>query len=211
MIEGVIFDLWNTLIEPRDEFHTMKLIQEQYKIPLGVYREEVKKKLMTRPLEDVKEITKFMQEEYGLPPRSKKEKDDLQKQIGYDTNKVALYPDTIDTLKQLKDRKIKIGLISNASSPHKKPFFRFGLEEYFDHLCFSCDIGYWKPEKEIYHKTLKNMSLKPENTLMIGDNKIKDYQTPNSLGMIGIHLDRRKDSDADRKVDELHEVAKYIC
>ncbi len=210
MIEGVIFDLWNTLIRPKHEFHTMKLIKNMYKIPDDLYREEMKKGLMTTPLETVQEISDYMKKQYGLKHRSDTEKLLLQKQMNLDIKNVELYPETIKTLKTIKGMGLKIGLISNASSPHKKPFYEFRLQKFFDYTCFSCDVGYWKPESEIYLQTLELMRLKPKNTIMVGDNKIKDYQVPSSLGMRGVHLDRNTSSDTKTKVQELSEIIRFV-
>jgi putative hydrolase of the HAD superfamily len=57
---------------------------------------------------------------------------------------------TIGILKILKGMNKNIGLISNADVKEVFGWKKSPIREYFDSVVFSCDVGFVKPEKEIY-------------------------------------------------------------
>ncbi len=76
-------------------------------------------------------------------------------------------------LPQLK-KQYKLYLLSNTNSIHRK----YGWNNYsflknFDRLFLSYEIGYVKPEKEIYEFVIKNINIKPDELVYIDD--IKEY------------------------------------
>jgi HAD superfamily hydrolase (TIGR01509 family) len=48
---------------------------------------------------------------------------------------------------------------------------KLGIEDYFQKIFISAELGMVKPEPEIYHHVLKKMKLKPKNCLFIDDSK----------------------------------------
>ncbi len=209
MIKGVIFDLWNTLIRPTDRNHAIRQIRLIHNLGKSDYK-TVKKALMTVPLNNVYEVAEFLKKKFRLNHMSEPDLQNLERIINEDNHKVNLADDALKTLEYLKKNNIKTALISNAATFHKHPFYRFGLDKYFDYICFSCDVGYWKPEKEIYLMTLEKLGLKPEETIMIGDNKLKDCEMPRLIGMHGVHLDIENKSDAVEKTDSLYSIISLI-
>jgi len=93
----------------------------------------------------------------------------------------------VSLLHQLKPH-YSLYLISNTNSIHKK----YGFEHYeflklFDHLFLSHEVGFIKPEKEIYQAVEKISELPPEEHIFIDD--IFEYvNTAKSLGWDGIHF-----------------------
>lgn len=63
-----------------------------------------------------------------------------------------------------------------AFSPAGKP-----LDYYFDDLFLSYELGYVKPDIEIYHKVIELSGMVPEETLFIDDGKA-NIEAGNSLG-----------------------------
>jgi len=210
MIKAVIFDLWHTLINPTYDYHTIKLMKEIYGFSNDFYNEKVKRGVMSVPLNTTEEITSYMTQEFGGKQINKEEFKELEKRIEKDKNLIELYDDTIKTLEYLKDNNVKIALISNAATFHKDPLYKFGLDKYFDYVCFSCDVGYYKPDKEIYQITLEHLGLKPEETIMVGDNQKKDFEMPRSLGINAFHLDRENNNEKPLTIKSLYEIKKYL-
>ena len=87
-----------------------------------------------------------------------------------------------------KRRGYAIGLVSNVSTYHKDPFFRFGLDRFVDVAVFSCDVGLAKPDPEMYLNACKQLSVIPEEVVFVGDSYNVDVKTPLSLGMKAIHV-----------------------
>ncbi|MFH1589565.1 MAG: HAD family hydrolase [archaeon] len=190
MIKAVIFDLWNTLIEPTDDYHTMKTMKKLFDIPDKVYHEKVKKGLMTNKLETMDEILGYMKKEFNIREPRYDDIQEIKKVIKRDSEKVRPYYDAKKTLQDLKAAGIKTALISNAASFHKSPLYDFGLDKYFDHVIFSCDVGYWKPDPEIYQLALNKLGVSAYRTIMTGDHVKKDYWVPSRMDIKGIHLNR---------------------
>ena len=85
-------------------------------------------------------------------------------------------------------QKYKLYLISNTNSIHKK----YGFEHYdflklFDQLFLSHEVGFIKPEKEIYREVEKASGFPPEEHIFIDD--ILEYVTAaKELGWDGIQF-----------------------
>lgn len=114
----------------------------------------------------------------------------LDREIGVSAASVALFPETIGVLEKLKKRKLKLGLISNLATPFKAVLRNLEIEKYFDEIVFSCDVGYVKPQPEIYVLMINQLGYDPHRIIMTGDQALNDCEIPKSLGMKGVHLDR---------------------
>ena len=85
---------------------------------------------------------------------------------------VVIFDDAVDTVKALRERGLKIGLISNTMWPgeyHRQEMERFGLLPYFDHTLFSADVGLWKPQPEVYYRALDALDVSAEHAFFVGD------------------------------------------
>lgn len=103
----------------------------------------------------------------------------------------CLFPDTVDCIKELKAKGLKIGVISNLSTTFKTPFFRLGLNELVDTWGFSCDLGAAKPDPKIFNLfNEKFQHVNPSSILFIGDSLSSDIGLAKNVGMRGILLDR---------------------
>lgn len=78
-------------------------------------------------------------------------------------------PHILQMLATLRQRGLKLGLISNASREEVAAWPTCDLAAYFDVAIFSCDVGLIKPEPEIYVHTCEALGVAPHATLFIGD------------------------------------------
>jgi FMN phosphatase YigB (HAD superfamily) len=85
-----------------------------------------------------------------------------------------LFEDTLPTLRALKARGYRLGLISNT--PWGTPDYlwasqleRFGLDVFFEVRLFSSHIGFRKPDPRIFRLAMDRMSTTPDRTLYVGD------------------------------------------
>ena len=84
------------------------------------------------------------------------------------------YPDTAPTLRSLRSREIRIGVVSNHAFD-LRPFFReFGLADYIDAYALSYEIGVAKPAKRIFTEACRMLRVEPLNALMVGDDPVSD-------------------------------------
>jgi putative hydrolase of the HAD superfamily len=99
-------------------------------------------------------------------------------------NILTPYPNVEKTLKQLKKRGIKLAIVSDA--PKMKAWMRLTamkLDKYFDVVVALEDTGRLKPSTMPFKAALKNLKVKPEECLMVGDNPLRDIKGAKKLGM----------------------------
>lgn len=96
----------------------------------------------------------------------KKGKEEL-KNISLSYNKII--PGTFDFFKSLKG-KYKLAIISNNADEWVEDIKNLiPIEEVFDIIIFSNEVGLKKPEKEIFMLCIKKLGLKPEECVFIDD------------------------------------------
>ena len=85
-------------------------------------------------------------------------------------NKIVLFPHTRKILQEIKDKNIKIGLISNSTKDIIHPVLkRFGIDCYFDVVMSMDDVTYRKPHPEMVLRACKILGVKPQETVVVGD------------------------------------------
>tara|TARA_Y100000589_G_scaffold328280_1_gene372044 strand:+ start:5441 stop:6181 length:741 start_codon:yes stop_codon:yes gene_type:complete len=97
-----------------------------------------------------------------------------------------LFPNVIETLIYLKSKKIKIGVVTDLTSHIQlRKLTYFGLEEIFDVVVTSEEVGKDKPFKKNFLLAMKKLNL-PDSTYfwMIGDNPIADIYGAKRIGGI---------------------------
>ncbi|MEK6913789.1 MAG: HAD-IA family hydrolase [Nanoarchaeota archaeon] len=116
-----------------------------------------------------------------------------------DSTRFTIYDDTREILKKLKSENSKLALISNVycttNKKVRKLFPEFiGL---FDVVTFSSEIGFKKPDLEIFSYTLKKINefgeqIISSEVVMIGNSQEEDINPALSLGMQARLIDRTK-------------------
>jgi putative hydrolase of the HAD superfamily len=90
-------------------------------------------------------------------------------------------------LDSLRGRGIKTGLVANAW-PDPARLLRtdveaFGLTGLFDVIVFSDEVGFRKPQPEIFLHALAELGVDPENAMFVGDRLETDVQGAARVGM----------------------------
>ncbi len=99
----------------------------------------------------------------------------------------ALYPEIRETLRSLRDRGYRTGLISNTGRTGGR-FLRpvqdrLGIGESFDVRIFSDEVGVRKPDRAIFQAALDELSLTAEEVVHVGDDVVADVAGAKSIGM----------------------------
>ncbi len=95
------------------------------------------------------------------------------------------------TLKTLRRRGYKMGLVSNRSSSIEDEIQKLGFDAHFDFYFSSADIQIWKPDPGIFEYALYLAESSPEETAYIGDNFYTDVLGARSAGIYPILYDPR--------------------
>ena len=99
--------------------------------------------------------------------------------------------------------KYKTALLSNAAASQLDGILeRHGLNSYFDEIIISSNTGFIKPEPEIYHLTLKQLAVSPEEAIFIDDNPGNVAASMN-VGIDGIVFTTTAKLEADLRQREI--------
>ena len=83
--------------------------------------------------------------------------------------------------------KYKTGLISNAWGGLRQYILREKIDEAFDAIVISAEVGAAKPSAKIYQIALDQLGVKPKEALFV-DDFIENIEACEKLGMQGIHF-----------------------
>lgn len=102
------------------------------------------------------------------------------------------YPDTIETLKQLKGQQYRLGLYSNATDDLliQRLVNRSGLRPYLAPTFSSAGWGWRKPRPEVFELITQRWELPPQAVVVVGDDLEADIAGAQNAGMQGILLAR---------------------
>jgi HAD superfamily hydrolase (TIGR01509 family) len=107
----------------------------------------------------------------------------------YLDEKIVFFPNTIKTLKTLRDMGLKVAMFTDSDGKKQIKIDRIkkaGLEKYFDYILTSDDTGKNKPAAVNWEQLLKISNLKAKECIMVGDHPELDLITAKKLGFITI-------------------------
>lgn len=189
MIKAVIFDMFETLITHFESpLYMGKQIAEDMRVAEQKFREiwdttDDERTLGQRSFEDVIEEALRVNNCYSeelLDRIIEKRKASKVECFNH------LHPQIIPMLATLKERNIKIGLITNCYFEERDVIRESILFEYFDAVCMSCDLGMKKPDIAIFQKCVRELSVTSEECLYVGDGGSFELETARSFGMYPI-------------------------
>ena len=77
----------------------------------------------------------------------------------------------VEIIKDLKNKDYKICLLSNYSAELRKKLAEKELIDLFDEVVISGEVGYQKPQPEIFEILLKNLEISGNELVFIDDSK----------------------------------------
>ena len=86
-------------------------------------------------------------------------------------------------LRSIKERGLKIGLISNCFSEESELIKKSVLYPFFDAPFLSYEQGICKPDEEIFIRCVDKLGVKPEECLYIGDGGSHELEVSLRIGM----------------------------
>lgn len=107
-----------------------------------------------------------------------------------DPGNYGLFPDTLPALSALRERGLRLGVISNFEGWLEALLDRLGVLELFDVVAISGPLGWEKPDRRIFEWALERARLEPASCAHVGDSPYFDAEAAIACGMRGILLDR---------------------
>ena len=233
MIKAIFFDWFNTLAHyypPREELESQALkelgfavspkalspgvyladkylYEENGRIPIRQRNREEQNKLYTR-------FHRIILKEAGITAD-----DDIVAKLLFRmfelNNKMTfvLFDDVSATLKGLKEKKLKLGLLTNLQTEVDSMCRNLGIADFLDFTVTSAEVGADKPQPPIFLKALELAQVQPGEAIHVGDQYQNDVLGARGVGITPILLDRAdyyaEITDCPR-IRTLTEVSKYL-
>ena len=84
------------------------------------------------------------------------------------------FEDTLPTLHGLRERGLRIGVVSDTGFDLRPALDRLGLTPYLETILMSFEHGVCKPAVTCFTAAAEQLGVAPERTLMVGDNPLTD-------------------------------------
>lgn len=186
MVKAIIFDMFETLITHFEgPLYMGKQIALDMQVAESKFREiwdttDDERTLGIRSFEDVIEEALRVNNRYS--PELLEEIVQKRKESKIECFR-HLHPQITPMLTALKERGIKIGLITNCYFEEKDAIENSILYPFFDVVCMSCVLGMKKPDVKIFEKCMEDLELRPKECLYVGDGGSLELETARALGM----------------------------
>jgi HAD superfamily hydrolase (TIGR01509 family) len=82
------------------------------------------------------------------------------------------FADTRSTLEAVRQRGLKVGVVSNVPAHLRPAFAKHGLDGLVDSYTHSFEVGAEKPDPAIFLAAAKSLGVAPGETLMVGDHEV---------------------------------------
>jgi putative hydrolase of the HAD superfamily len=134
-------------------------------------------------------------------------------------SQIALYTGVQELLMDLQTN-YKLACISNISEGDlaREDMNHFGILNFFDCIVMSSDLGIRKPAPKIFRHVLKQLNLKKEEMIYIGDTLYDDIKGAKAAGLLmAIHIKRDRSYffpdyyiTPDRTIYDLSEISDLL-
>ncbi len=196
MIKAVLFDIDNVLYNSGHQVEMARraAVEAMVRAGLDMPAEEAYQRLE----EIVKRYGSNFGKHYDMLVGDRKEKHKIIAAgiVAYHNTKLSYlkpYDDTTPTLVRLKMTGYKIGVVTDGLAVKQwEKLIRMRVEDVFDCVVVSEDVGIEKPDSKIFQKACEELDVKPEECAYVGDRLDTDILGANKAGMVSIRLLRGK-------------------
>lgn len=93
-----------------------------------------------------------------------------------------VFDDVLPTLSRLRQRGVRLGIISNWDE-RLRPLLRgLGLADWFASIVVSCEAGVTKPDARLFHRAAAELGVPPAELLHVGDDAERDVAGGRAAG-----------------------------
>ncbi len=210
-MKAIIFDFWGTLVELGVKPSPIKQIKSVIAPKMGYTSFVVlfEQSFMTKKFDDLYEAFGEVLKNFGKPKR----KDVLDKLVAiWNKNKLLAkpFPETIETLERLKEN-CKLAITANTDSLSVPMVIeKYKIDRYMDCIEYSFEIGALKSSGLLLKKCMKDLSVKKEDIIVVGDSLQSDIEPARKLGLRAILIDRKNTRDYEEKISNLNELLDVV-
>jgi putative hydrolase of the HAD superfamily len=197
--EAVIFDLFGTLVEIFSMREYEVLVEEMCEV-LGVApadfmaRWDEKADARTRGEVSVRDSLAALCHDLGVDVTAEQIERAAEMRVDFVRSVLVPRNDAVATLSSLRDRGLKLGLISDCSEEVVTAWPDNVLAGYFDVAVLSAAVGMKKPSPEIYELATVGLGVEAGACLYVGDGGSRELTGATAVGMDALMI--RTDDDA---------------
>ena len=210
--KNYIFDLYGTLVDIKTDEEDIKL-WSKLALFYGCYdaiygAEELNKRYLSLVNQEEDELSSTLSDVHEAHPEIKLESvfkklyeekgvnpsDELVIHTGQffrvlTTEYIKLYDGVIELLSRLKKAGKKVYLLSNAQRIFTEyELHVLNIAQYFDDIFISSDYGTKKPDKRFFNMLIEKHSIKPNESIMIGNDMRSDIEGAQNVGMNTMYI-----------------------
>jgi HAD superfamily hydrolase (TIGR01509 family) len=127
---------------------------------------------------------------------------------------ITVTPETLSVLEELKDRGLRLGLVSNVAllaDLMQADLEALGILPFLDATAFSSEVGTRKPDPRIFRAALERVDVPADRAVFVGDRVTDDIGGARALGMRAIltrEFRREEPGDIrpDAMIERLHDL-----
>jgi putative hydrolase of the HAD superfamily len=190
VIKTVLFDLDGTLYD-RD-FLVRSLAERQYQIFVGELQHVGQSRYVDRLIElddhgyqPKSDVYRLLVHEFGLSPSMEER---LENHFWSDSDSYCKpFDDTEYTLKALRRRGKRLGIITNGQSKRQRAKIEaLGVGSLFDVILVSEEVGFRKPDPNIFKRAVDECDSLPGEAMYVGDNPQADIEGARNAGLTAV-------------------------
>ena len=179
MIKAVVFDLWETLVEwPLAEAAELR---RSLADRLGLSLDEAERRLEEHYLASQTGPLATVYRTLGMPEAHVEAH--VEARVELTRRALRPGPGVVHTLRELRRRGLRLGLISMCSEDVPVAWPETDLAGLFDVETFSASCGLVKPEAPIYLHTARALGVEPAACLFVGDGANDELAGAARVGM----------------------------
>jgi putative hydrolase of the HAD superfamily len=132
------------------------------------------------------------------------------KLYGPNADVFGLFPDTLPTLQALKERGVRMAVVSNWDISLDRTLRAFGIDQFFEVTVASMVVNSEKPDPGIFQHALGRLEVKPAQVWHVGDDAVADAQGARQLGMHSLLIDREYAGDSPYVISSLSTILDHL-
>lgn len=183
----LVFDLYNTLVEITSPTMPLMKLYGYYQTKFSVSNRTFREQVLTRDLDSI-----LVKTAIDLSVDIDQLRENLQKEV----DSVQPFGETIEILTKL-NQCYPLYLVSNLASPYKQPVYDLKLNQFFQKMIFSCDVGCTKPQQQIFDLVPHTSA---NEVIMIGDSVNADIEGAKSMGWKHWWIQRGEKFNAEKRM-----------